>query len=305
MFIAVLLLLVGTASAATYTWLGGSSINWNLAANWNGGIPASGNNYIILTNGTTYRPTNQNDANANPLRIGCLTFDSTTTIPFTVAGNPLNFRYTETSPALTIASGAAGHTLACNMVLGVTTNTWEQDSTNAFTISGIISGATYGFTKTGTGTLMLTGANSYTGTTTVSAGTLQLGNGTITGNIIPAANFITDNSILIYNTPSTITHSGVISGTGTFNKSGTGTLTLSGTDTYTGATTVSAGTLSLGDGTKTGNIIPAANLITDNTALIYNTPSTITHSGVISGTGTFKKSGTGTLTLSGTNPIPA
>jgi autotransporter-associated beta strand protein len=93
----------------------------------------------------------------------------------------------------------------------------------------------------------------------------------------------------------------VISGTGTFTKSGTGTLTLSGTDTYTGATTVSAGTLSLGDGAATGNIIPSTNLITDNSILIYNTPSTIAHSGVISGTGTFTKSGSGTLTLSGAN----
>ena len=168
--------------------------------------------------------------------------------------------------------------------------------------SGVISDKG-NFIKQGTGTITLApvfpATNTYYGNTTVSAGTLSLGDGVNPENIIPATNKITNNATLTYNTPGTITHSGVISGTGIFNKLGTGTLIFSGTNTYTGETTIVDGTLSLGDGTKTGNIIPAINLITNNATLTYNTPSTISHSGAISGTGIFIKEGTGTITLNG------
>ena len=66
------------------------------------------------------------------------------------------------------------------------------------TISGEISGG-FSVTKTGTGTLILTGANTYTGSTTVSAGTLQVGNGT-SGSIAntSSVNLSTTSSVLRY-----------------------------------------------------------------------------------------------------------
>ena len=57
----------------------------------------------------------------------------------------------------------------------------------------------------------------------------------------------------------------MISGTGTVTKSGAGTLTLTGDNTYTGGTTISAGTLSLGNGGTTGSV--AGNIV-DNGALV-------------------------------------
>jgi autotransporter-associated beta strand protein len=109
--------------------------------------------------------------------------------------------------------------------------------------AGVISngGGTLSLIKAGTGTQTLSGVNTYTGSTTVNGGTLNLGNGVTTGNIIPAANLITNNSILTYNTPSNITHSGIISGTGGFTKDGTGTITFSGVNTTTGNLTISNG----------------------------------------------------------------
>ncbi len=54
--------------------------------------------------------------------------------------------------------------------------------TNSNTIGAAITG-TMGLTKAGTGTLVLTGANSFTGTAYVSAGTLQIGDGTFSSNL--------------------------------------------------------------------------------------------------------------------------
>ena len=98
-----------------------------------------------------------------------------------------------------------------------------------------------GITKSGPGLMQLTAANTYTGLTTVSAGTLELGDGaTINGSV---AGNIADNATLIFANPSAQTYSGLISGGGSLTKIGAGTLTLSGTETYSGTTTVNAGNL--------------------------------------------------------------
>ena len=75
-------------------------------------------------------------------------------------------------------------------------------------------------TKSGTGTLTLTGTNLYTGGTTISAGTLQLGNGAATGSIMGN---ITDNGLLQFNRSDTALNlAGNISGTGSVIQAGLG-----------------------------------------------------------------------------------
>ncbi len=117
----------------------------------------------------------------------------------------------------------------------------EFNRSDTTTYSDVISG-TGSLTQSGTGILILTGNNSYSGGTTISSGTLQVGNGGTTGAIVGD---ITNNAILIFNRSDELTYAGVISGTGTLTKSGAGNLILTGTNTYSGATTVSAGRLSV------------------------------------------------------------
>jgi autotransporter-associated beta strand protein len=127
----------------------------------------------------------------------------------------------------------------------------------------------------GTGTWTLSGTNTYTGGTTISSGTLRLGDG-VSRNGVVAGN-ITDNATLEFATPADQTYSGVISGTGTLVKSGAGMLTLDNTETYSGGTVISNGTLlvsgSLAGGTvtvQTNGILGGAGIIGGNVA-VYGT----------------------------------
>ena len=88
----------------------------------------------------------------------------------------------------------------------------------------------------------MTNSNTF-GAVTISAGTLQVGNGGATGSIGSGA--ITDNGRLAFNRNDAVTFANVITGTGGLTQSGTGNLILSGTNTYTGTTIVNSGTLSV------------------------------------------------------------
>ncbi len=158
------------------------------------------------------------------------------------------------------------------------------------TFSGVINGSG-SVTKTGAGTLELTGANDYSGVTTISTGTLKLsGSGALgTGSIV-------DNATLEFAHTGTQSFSNVISGTGAVTKTGSGTVTLSGANTYSGGTTISAGALVLSENGTLG-----AGDVENNAVLEFAHSSNMDFSNVISGTGAVNKTGTGTLTLSGAN----
>jgi len=150
-------------------------------------------------------------------------------------------------------------------------------------------------TKNGAGTLTLSAANTYTGGTTINAGTLQIGNGGTTGSV---AGNITDNAALVFNRSDNITYGGMVSGTGTLTQAGTGTAILAGNNTYSGGTAIAAGTLQLGNGGTTGSIVGD---VADNGILAVNRSDSVTLGGVVSGTGSLSQLGTGTTILNGNN----
>ena len=168
---------------------------------------------------------------------------------------------------------------------------------NQLLVSGtFILGGT-GMNLTGLGTMVLTGANTYSSTTTISSGTLQVGNGGSTGSLGTGA--VVDNANLTFNVSGTTTAPGVISGTGNVSQVGTGTTILAANNTYSGITTISSGTLQVGNGGAAGSLGTGA--VTDNANLRFNTAGTTTVNGSISGTGNLTQAGTGTTVLAANN----
>jgi autotransporter-associated beta strand protein len=147
----------------------------------------------------------------------------------------------------------------------------------------------------GSGTTALTGNATHTGGTTISAGTLQIGNGGTAGSL---AGNVVDDGTLAFNRSDTLTFGGDISGTGLVDQRGAGTTMLTGNASHTGGTTISAGTLQIGNGGTSGTISGA---ITDNATLAFNRSDTVVFSGAISGSGVLNQIGTGTLILTGSN----
>jgi len=170
-------------------------------------------------------------------------------------------------------------------------------------------GAT-GLTKSGAGLLTLTGANAYTGGTTVNAGTLQLGAGGATGSLsTSSAISVASGATFAVAQTDTVTQgtdfsAAAITGAGGFTQAGTGTTVLNAVNTYTGATTITTGTLEIGGSGQLGGGT-YSNTITINPGATfkYNSDADQTFAsggtgGVLRGGGSFIKDGDGTLTVS-------
>ena len=115
------------------------------------------------------------------------------------------------------------------------------------TFSGVIQSSTgqTSLTLDGAGTEILTGSNTYSGLTTIAAGTLQLGSGGATGSI-GSTSGVTDNGLLSFDNSGTTSFGPTngISGSGSLIQNA-GTLILNSANTYSGTTALSGGTLEL------------------------------------------------------------
>ncbi|HRO13242.1 autotransporter outer membrane beta-barrel domain-containing protein, partial [Amaricoccus sp.] len=97
-----------------------------------------------------------------------------------------------------------------------------------------------GLGKAGAGTLVLLGENAFTGGTTISGGTLRIGDGGTAGSL---AGDVRNDGALVFDRAGRLDFDGAISGRGTVLQAGTGTTRLGGAGRHSGATTIAAGTL--------------------------------------------------------------
>jgi autotransporter-associated beta strand protein len=171
---------------------------------------------------------------------------------------------------------------------------------NDYLVGNLISG-TGALFQNGDGTLTLTGANTYSGQTSIQKGALQIGNGGSTGSL--GSGDVTNDAQLIFNRSNDYVVGNLISGTGSLTQVGAGTTILVGVNTYSGGTTINSGGIvtrnagALGTGIVTMN---AGALTVQNQSLQIS--SLVWNGGVIAlpnaGSGIYLVS-TGALILTG------
>ena len=277
------------SGSGAFAQIGAGITVFDVAESYSGGTTVS--------NGTLRLGASGSLASAGALAVSAGTFDLGTD--------------NQTTGALTLTGGLIEDGTLSSASFGV----------QAGTVSAMLGGGG-ALTKTGSGTATLSGANSYTGGTTIGAGMLQIsGGGTLGGSAGTLA--VSGGTLDLGATPQTSgvltltggaiqdgtldsvafgvqagTVSAVLGGGGVLTKTGSGTVTLSGANTYSGGTTITAGTLQLGSGSNSGSL---TGNITDNATLVVDRSDTYAFAGSISGSGVFDQLGSGTTIFTASN----
>ncbi len=294
----------GAGRNLTVTGTGNTNIS-GVIGTGTGSLTKTGTGILTLTGtntysgGTTLLDGTLRVGNNSALGTGTLTIDGgTLSASSGTARTIANDTVIGADFTLGQSSGGTGAlTLSGAMDLGAGLHQVTVDNASD-TISGVISG-TGGITKAGTGTLILTGANTYTGGTTVSEGTLQVGAGSglpagtavtlgntagatldlnnldvtigsLAGGGTTGGNVTLGTGTLTIGGSGTGIYAGVISGTGGLTKTGTGTLVLSGVNTYTGTTTLDGGSLAVTGSITSPVVINPSGVLTSNSNIIGN-----------------------------------
>ncbi len=257
-----------TSTGSTINVLGGTTLTQNSLISGAGAVNKDGTGTLVLGNSNSY--TGDTNILSGILRLGSSNRINNSSDVTLVAGGTLELNnFTDTVNSLSgtggsITTGGTGGRLTVNAASGT------------FTWNGNISG-TGGFTKSGNHTMVISAAQSYSGSTVINDGLLQFsGSGSFsaasdisvasgatwdlngvsdTVDSISGAGSITlgGATLTLDETGGSRTFSGNITGTGSLNKSGSHTLVLSGNNTYAGELFLSGGTLSVGASSNLGN----------------------------------------------------
>jgi fibronectin-binding autotransporter adhesin len=275
--------------ALSGAWYGSGTLNVNIASTFSVQGDMSGfSGTVTVGSGGTFRFYGSTGSSSATFNLG-----SGTASLVSRNGGTVNLGALSGSGGTTV-SGATATDAPTTYVIG------GNNSSTTFSgriTDGSTAARTTAVTKAGSGTLTLAGTNTYGGVTTISAGTLQIGNGGTTGTL--GTNNVVNDGTLTFNRSDAISCANVISGSGSLTKLGGSTLTLIGANTYGGPTTISAGTLQIGNGGTAGAL--GTNSVINNGTLTFNRSDAISAGSVISGSGRLVQLGGGTLVLTRAN----
>ena len=279
--------------AGNSTW-NGTTANWGTGANWNGGLPTSTQAALFNSAFTSEPDLSGTNYTAQGLWLATgagqsVTLDSTpSAATLTITGNATLGTGNQTNAGI-LLDDSANHSLTLNPNVGVT-----------------LSNST-GFYVNNAGTLTLDGTLNLNGITLTLGGNNAAGNTVINGNISADSGAITVNT--------------------------TGSVILAGSNSYTGATTLTSGTLilknqnavqystltnnNLGivfDSSVVGNAFTAGALAGSGTlslqnnvgapiALTVGNASNFNYTGILTGSGSFKKVGSGQISITAANTL--
>jgi autotransporter-associated beta strand protein len=213
-----------------------ASTSFSGILNGSGGLTKVGNGTLTLLGSNSY-------ACATSINAGILSLANSAALP---AGGNISFgggtlQYTNSNTV----------DYSADIINSIRPISIDTNGTNATFASSLTSSNSAGLTKLGTGTLTLLASNAFTGYTTITGGTLQVGNGGC-GASIGSTSGVTNNGSLIFNHGDTVNFKQIISGSGNLTQTGTGTLILANSDSFTGTTTIDGGTLQIAYGGSLG-----------------------------------------------------
>ena len=175
------LTLTGTVYSGLMAWSGVSGGAWSTNANWNDaqaasvhaapGLDAGYTAVDTATFGTTSGSVTVNLNGAAP-SLNALSFNNTGTYTIAQGSGSTGITLAGTAPTITVAGS---QTINAPLALASNATITTTSLSDNLTVSGVVSGSGMNLMKNGAGTLNLNAANTYTGTTTVAAGTLAIG----------------------------------------------------------------------------------------------------------------------------------
>jgi len=328
-FLAVAVLATSSNAQTNRTWTGGTNTTWNTPGNWTGGVPDTIAEVALFNAATTNDPASFGTAitiggfNLTGGESRILTFTNTIALNQYGVDNASTFDLTILGAGTTTLTAAqtwaitntGNTTFSKALANGGFLLTLEATSSGVGLIDGAISG-TGGITKSGAGSWTLSNAsNSYSGTNTITGGSLilgtnnALGSGAVTvnggtldiagfndtvgvvtltsGSITGSGGTLTGSSYTLNNTTAT-SITAILGGAGAMTKTGAGTATLSGANTYTGLISVDVGTLrattsanALGTGAASLGLGGGTLELANDTGLAFDRNTTVTASSTI------------------------